>query len=40
MIPLKINVKTNQSSYSETLTDSLLQEIKTENVYEDFSSNK
>ena len=35
---IKINITTNQNYYSHT--DSLMYEIKTEDVYEDFSSNK
>ena len=39
MITLKINMTTNQNNYSQTL-DSLMCEIRTEDIYEDFSSNK
>ena len=38
MITLKINVTTNLNYYSQT--DSLVYEMKTEDVHEDFSSNK
>ena len=39
MIALKINVTTNQKYYSQT-PDDLLYETKTEDVYEDYSSDK
>ena len=39
MITLKINMTTNQKLLF-TDTDSLMHEIKTEDVYEDFSSNE
>ena len=37
MITLKINLVTTQDYYSEGDTDSLMYEIKTEDIYEDFS---
>ena len=40
MITLKINMKTDKSKLLLTDTDNLVYEIKTEDVYEDFSSNK
>ena len=38
MITLKINTVTTQDLFTDT--DSLMYEIKTEDVYEDFSNNK
>ena len=37
MITLKINMVTTQDYYSEGDTDSLMYEITTEDIYEDFS---
>ena len=39
MITFKINITTNQNYYSRD-TDSLMCQIETEDVYEDFSTNK